>query len=172
MRKLWAQYPATILSFIFLVFASVYSWYDFRSTSPVLGISDTRGYETSVVVAVTDSFMLELEDGRSVRLIGLDFPATKSDESECHRPTALSVLRSLLEHAVVYLESDTTDLDRYGRVQRYVWVGDRLINHELLLQGLASLTDTQALTLHGSSLREAERAAQLQEKGIWRACPS
>jgi endonuclease YncB( thermonuclease family) len=170
MRKFWLRYPSTILSVIFLVCAGVYGWFDFRSQQPVLGVTDTRGFEISVVTAITDEYGVVLEDGRTVRVLGIEFPAPTDEESEnCSAQKSQDSLEELLLNKVVYLEQDVANEDRYGRTQRYFWVGDRLINHELLLRGAGTLEEA-GVTVYTEELRQAARAARLQPKGVWRSC--
>ncbi len=172
MRKLWRRYPSTVLSVFFLVLAGLYGWYDARSQKPVLGLTDTTGYEKSVVLDVIDGQTLYLDDGRTVKLAGIQVPTVDptTGQLECYAAEALSLTKELLEDKIVYLEKDAEDQDRYGRSLRYVWVGDRLINHELLLQGAAVYYSPTADPLYKDDLQASERAARVQVKGLWREC--
>jgi micrococcal nuclease len=171
-RKLWRNYPSTVLSVLFLVLAGVYGWFDARSQQPILGVTDTRGYEQSVVLEVLDGQTLRLEDGREIRYAGIQVPSSTADSGvgECYAAQALQLSKELVEHKIVFLEKDSVDTDRYGRPLRYVWVQDRLINHELVLQGAAVVYAPDSDFQYLSDLQAAERAARVQLRGLWREC--
>ncbi len=174
-RKLWVRYPSTLLSIIFLVIASAYGWLDARVQKPVLGVTDTKGFEQSVVLEVTNTYGIVLEDGRTIRLAGITFPPTEGHASTtgCLTTEPLALTRELLLNKMVFFEPIENDTDRYGRTQRYAWVQDRLINHELVLQGMATVVaDTEEKNEYTEDLLQAERAARLQKKGVWRTCPA
>ena len=100
-----------------------------------------------------DSFEV-LMDGvvTEIRLIGINAP----EGDECHGDESRDALIELLSNGTIRLEEDpggAGDADRYGRLLRYVSVGDTPVNETLLERG-----DAVALQ-SGHERREAFAAA-------------
>ncbi len=83
---------------------------------------------------VYDGDTLLLTTGQRVRLIGVDTPETvkRNHPVEPFGPEATAFSRAWLSGGEVRLEFDQERLDRYGRTLAYVWIGDRMLNEELL----------------------------------------
>ena len=71
-----------------------------------------------------------------VRLLCVDAP----ERGQPGYAEAGEVLRSLIDGHPIRLEADPghRDRDRWGRLLRYVWLGGRLINAELVRRGAAT----------------------------------
>src|SRR5262249_27153815 len=66
------------------------------------------------------------------------------------------------------LTYDRERTDQYGRALAYVWVGDRLLNEELLLRGLARWeAHYNYAEPMKARFRRAQREAQREKVGIW-----
>ena len=88
---------------------------------------------TYVVTRVVDGDTVELGNGETVRLVGIDAPET----GECgHERAADNLERMVLRQAVLLGESDE-DRDRYGRLLRYVDIGRQDAGLQLIKNGLA-----------------------------------
>ena len=72
-----------------------------------------------LVSRVIDGDTLELANGQSVRVVGIDTP----EEGDCGYPEATSTLQQLVLGERVRLGESDEDTDRYGRLLRYVNVG-------------------------------------------------
>lgn len=122
---------------------------------------------TAVVVAITDgdTIRVRLPDGAEepVRLIGIDAP----EPGAAGAVGASSLLRDLIEGEQVLLTLDVSDRDRFDRLLRYVWLGDRLINEELVAAGVASAHRYPPDTAYAERLEAAEEEAQLLAIGLW-----
>jgi len=68
---------------------------------------------------------------------------------------------------VVRLERDVSQTDKYGRLLRYVYVSDILVNAELVRQGLAEAKTYPPDLKYQDSLEELEREAQKAGRGMW-----
>jgi micrococcal nuclease len=91
------------------------------------------------VVRVIDGDTIEVSIGGKiykVRYIGIDTPET----GEWMAPEATAMNKKLVGGEVVGLEKDVSETDRYGRLLRYVWVGDLMVNAELLWLGCAQVS--------------------------------
>src|SRR4030043_2185331 len=86
------------------------------------------------VTKVIDGDTIELEGGQRVRFIGINTPETVDPNKsvECFGKEASGETKVLLDGQQVRLEKDISETDKYGRLLRYVWLGDSFIN-ELLV---------------------------------------
>jgi micrococcal nuclease len=124
------------------------------------------------VARVVDGDTVDLTDGAKIRLVQIDTPELGS--GECYSRAAAKALRRLLpQGAAVGLEADPRldQVDRYGRLLRYLWRGKTNLNVELVREGAATVWfyghDTGRYA--GRLLRAAEHARALG-KGLWGAC--
>jgi micrococcal nuclease len=88
---------------------------------------------------VVDGDTLLLRNGARVRLLGVDTPETVKPDTppEPWGAEASQFTRDFLAGGAVRLEFDRERVDSYGRFLAYAWVGERLLNEELLRAGLA-----------------------------------
>ncbi len=92
--------------------------------------------ETARVVRVIDGDTIDVTINGTeyrVRYVGANTP--ERDEV-CYRD-AVDANRALVDGRTVTLVRDTSDTDRYDRLLRYVYVGDLLVNEELIRTGYA-----------------------------------
>ena len=119
---------------------------------------------------VVDGDTLLLENNARVRLIGVDTPETvKPDHPvEAWGPEATAFARDFLRDGSVALRFDRERVDRYGRFLAFAYVGERMLNEELLRAGLAraNLQYRYADTIK-RQFRRAEDEAKAARRGIW-----
>jgi micrococcal nuclease len=105
-----------------------------------------------------------------VRLIGIDAPeSVKPDHPvEPFGPEAAEFARQFVSQGPARLRFDRRKLDKYGRVLAYVYVGDVMLNEELVRRGLARAVhypgDSDSLARR---IRAAEQEARASRLGIW-----
>ena len=123
------------------------------------------------VQRVVDGDTLLLENQARVRLIGVDTPETvKRDHPiEPWGPEASEFTRKFIGTGSVRIELDTHDrVDTYDRFLAYVYVGDKMLNEELLRAGLARARTRFG---YGASYKRLFVAAEDEAKnfgrGIW-----
>ena len=128
---------------------------------------------SGVVARVNDGDTLTLRGGAKVRLVQVDAPELITD---CYGRAAQRALVALVpEGTRVRLVRDPTldDTDRYGRLLRYVLVGDTDVNVELVRRGAASpYFFRNERGEHAQELLEAVDAARDERAGYWGACPA
>jgi len=124
------------------------------------------------VARVIDGDTIEIEGGERVRYIGMDTPETVDPKKlvQCFGKEASDENKQLVEGKTVRLGKDTTERDRYGRLLRYVYVGDTFVNLQLVALGFAHADAFPPDILHQEWFDEAERAARGAGLGLWRAC--
>lgn len=116
------------------------------------------------VAAVIDGRSFRLEDGREVRLAGIE--PVISEKAKANRTSALAAV--VAGHDVTLSGEDDTP-DRYGRQPAFVFLdhSDALVQSQLLAQGealvAATVTDKDC-ALH---LNAAEATARRAKLGIW-----
>ena len=123
--------------------------------------------ETQVqVVRVIDGDTIEISGGAHVRYIGIDTPETYPEE-EIYGPEAKAKNIELVEGKLVTLEKDVSETDKYGRLLRYVYVGDVFVNGELVRLGYAEAVAYPPDTRYQWQLEQLEQQAKAAKRGIW-----
>ncbi|WP_247877262.1 thermonuclease family protein [Azospirillum brasilense] len=138
----------------------------------LLLMATTAGATELRAAAATDGATLLLEDGRSLRLAGIE-PAAPPMAAEPgdHWPLAEAARRALAELAVgqrltVRGEART---DRHGRLLAQVERGDGLwLQGELLARGLARVHTRPDARALAREMLAAEAAARDAGRGVWR----
>ncbi len=136
--------------------------------------------ETTRILRVIDGDTVVTDSGDRIRYIGVDTPETRHPRRpvECLGAEAKETNRKLVEGKVVILETDVSEMDRYGRSLRYVFLPDArgrpafFVNAELAALGLARAKFYPPDISRKKRIREAERSARLAGKGIWSLPPS
>jgi micrococcal nuclease len=122
------------------------------------------------VVRVVDGDTILFVPDMRVRLIGVNTPESVKPESpvEPWGPEASQFTREFLAGGTAQLEFDRERYDQYGRFLAYVWVGDRMLNEELLRAGLARWERNFNYSAEKKTrFRAAQDEARQQGRGIW-----
>jgi len=143
------------------------------SASIVLPTSSTKINRERVRVArVVDGDTVELADGRKLRYIGINTPETVKPNTpvQCMGKAASARNRELVDGKEIEIEKDVSETDRYGRLLRYVYVGDIFVNQYLVAEGFAQASSYPPDVKYQEIFREAQRKAQEDNKGLWASC--
>ena len=128
--------------------------------------------DLGVVARVNDGDTLTLTGGEQVRLVQIDAPELTTD---CYGREAKQALASLAPAGTqvrIVPDPRLDDRDRYGRLLRYVLVGDTDVNVELVRRGAASpYFFRNERGEHAAELLDAVRAARSRHVGYWGVCP-
>lgn len=124
------------------------------------------------VTRVIDGDTIEVEISGTiykVRYIGIDTPELddKRPEFSALAQEAARYNRQLLERGTLRLEKDISEVDKYGRLLRYVYVGAIFVNAELVRQGLAEAKAYPPDTKYQSYFEEMEAQAKQDNIGLW-----
>jgi endonuclease YncB( thermonuclease family) len=129
--------------------------------------------ERAIVDWVNDGDTLTLQGGRKVRLLQVDAPELRSD---CYGRQATRALTSLAPKGTrVRLIADARldTVDKHGRLLRYVFVGRRNVNVELVRLGAASPYFFRGVRgRYAGALMDAVEDAHKARRGYWGACPA
>ncbi len=125
------------------------------------------------VTKVIDGDTIEIEGGYRLRYIGIDTPETvhPSKAVQCFGKEASAKNRELVDGKIVRLERDITELDRYGRLLRYVWLDDILVNELLVREGFATSYTYPPDVKYQERFVQAGKEARENKKGLWVSCP-
>jgi len=121
---------------------------------------------TARVIRVIDGDTIVVEGNYRVRYIGIDTPEAYP-QVEAFGLEAWQVNRALVEGKVVRLEKDVSEVDKYGRLLRYVYVDNIFVNAELVKQGLAYAQAYPPDTKHQAYLETLEQEARQAGRGMW-----
>lgn len=130
--------------------------------------TDTKR-ETGFVTKVIDGDTISVQiDGKDfvVRYIGVDSPETAADPLA---QEATEANKNLVLGKTVTLIVDTSEVDRFDRLLRYVVVGDVFVNESMVRLGMARAVSYPPDTACLNTFREAQGAAELGLLGMWAA---
>ena len=127
------------------------------------------------VERAVDGDTLKLANGARVRLMGVDTPEVwergtgkKLDKPEPWGPEASKFAEEFVSGGRVRLQFDKERKDDHERFLAYVWVGDRMLNEELVREGLARYTPQYR---YSQSMKKrfakAQEEARANRRGIW-----
>ena len=115
------------------------------------------------VIDVIDGDTVIIANGEKVRYLGIDTP----ERGEPFYQESSQANRRLVEGKTIRLESGYRERDSYNRILAYVWVGDTLVNAELVQRGYARVRgplDDKYRKIFLKYQREALR----DRKGLWK----
>jgi len=121
------------------------------------------------VTRVLDGDTIVLDNGETVRLIGVDAPETHHPEIPVQRfgEEATEFLKRFAEGFECTLEYEPNNIrDQYGRLLAYVFVGDRLANAEIIRRGYA-YAYTRFPFRRQAEFIASEREAREHQYGLW-----
>ncbi len=123
------------------------------------------------VERVIDGDTIVIAGGERVRYIGMDAPemhdwsgAPEAFAREAHRRN-----EQLVAGRLVRLEKERSERDRFGRLLRHVYAGDRLVGAQLVREGLAYALPMSPDTRRASLFARLEEEARCSRRGLWRA---
>lgn len=148
-------------------------------TTPIATSSAVSGIEgeQEIVTKVVDGDTIDLETGQVVRLIGIDTPETVDPRRPvgCFGKEASNEVKGLLTNKKVILQKDVSEVDKYKRLLRYVYLpldnGQILfVNDYLIREGFARVLTYPPDVKYNEQFRQAERKAREENKGLWGRC--
>lgn len=130
------------------------------------------------VTDVVDGDTVTLSNGRNVRYIGIDTPEVRRRQGRqwlyAPEPYALQAKElnaGLVSGREVTLEFDQRREDKYGRWLCYVYNGDRMVNEEMLRNGLAIFNVYPPNNKYVERLVAAQDQAKREKLGLWKDLP-
>lgn len=134
------------------------------------GTATVSAYVQRVIDGDTIEVLIGSAEAK-VRLIGIDTPETVDPRTqvECYGKEASNRLKELIEGTFVRMEGDSSqqDRDRYNRLLRYVYLGDSLINKQLVMEGYATEYTYNTPYVYQEEFRAAQKEAEHNARGLW-----
>ena len=126
-----------------------------------------------VVVKVVDGDTIHVRLGdrvEKVRYIGVNTPELRhpTQGEQAGSREAREANRRLVASRQVRLELDARARDRYGRLLAYVWVGETMVNAELVDQGYAQVMTVPPNVRYQQLFLRLQRDAREAGRGLWR----
>jgi micrococcal nuclease len=139
------------------------------------------GWERVRIDRVIDGDTVVLSDGRRVRLIGINAPEFGENE-EPYAREASDWLKAKIENKIVYLQKDVSEVDRYLRLLRYVWmevpgaiheesIRTWMVNAIMTAEGYVQPYTFPPDVLYADLFLKLAREARAEEKGLWGVDP-
>jgi micrococcal nuclease len=119
--------------------------------------------EITRVVKVNDGDTFLTSDSQSVRMLGID----AAESYQAGGDVATEMLDTYIGGRTVRLERDRSDTDHFGRLLRWVWVGDTCVNMLLVQRGYAPVRLYQDSLKYVDTLRMLEEEAARIGRGLW-----
>lgn len=181
-KKMWKISTLTVLGAIAVLINLIAG-----RTSPAAPASSPASQNSAVpqdnqpvVKRVIDGDTIELENGDKVRYIGIDTPETLDPRKpvQCFGKNASAKNKELVEGKPVWLVKDVSDKDKYGRLLRYVYLGDPdqessvFVNLELVKQGFAHSSTYPPDIKYQDLFLAAQTEARENQRGLWTDCPA
>ncbi|GIV66333.1 MAG: nuclease [Bellilinea sp.] len=127
--------------------------------------------QTATVISVIDGDTIKIKMNNqnvSVRYIGINAPEFDSDERRLAEE-AMQYNAELVNNQTVTLYWDISDTDRFGRLLRYVFVGEIFVNYELVRLGFARQRDYPPDSACKDLFIKAQEEAIAMRRGIWKS---
>lgn len=132
--------------------------------APVASGNGPIGGEQAQVMRVIDGDTIDvLLNGQEqrVRYVGMNTP----ERDEACYSEARAANAALVQGQTVTLVRDTSETDRYGRLLRYVYVGDTFVNQQLVRDGWAEVVVYPPDDAQADAFRVLEQAAAQAGRG-------
>ncbi len=141
-----------------------------------VGISISSGHTAiaaTTIMKVYDGDTITLGTGEKVRLLQVDAP--ELSPAECFGKEARSALLSLLSspgQLSLKIDPKLDKVDRYGRLLRYVFIGNTNINLKLVEIGAAAPYFYKGdRGVYSRQILKAAESAKAKGLGLWKNCP-
>lgn len=153
-----------LFGLVLLVFGKFKDLLTQKSYSPVI----TPAPISLKVVKIIDGDSIVLSDGSEVRYIGIDTPEIQLND--CYATEAAKANSDLVLGKEVTIIGDTSDKDKYGRLLRYIYVGDQFVNDYLVKNGFAKVMTVLPDTKFSNEFAVSENYARQNLLGLWGKC--
>lgn len=135
--------------------------------------TSTNESATYLVTRIVDGDTFVIDTGQKVRYIGINAPelhVLTTKIPDCYGLEAKAKDSELILGKRVTLIKDVSETDKYGRLLRYVYVGDDFINRDLVEQGFAQIDTFPPDVKYKSVFLKAQKDARENKRGLWGSC--
>jgi micrococcal nuclease len=159
---------------------SIQHWNKDKKDQPMeQGPAEFSSFQTAIVQRVIDGDTIELTTRQRVRLIGINTPES-TYKIETYGKEARNYTEERLAGRTIWLQKEISDIDRYGRLLRIVWLEQpvddqeeteirlKMFNAELILKGYAEPSTFPPDVKYSHHFRQFAREARGRKIGLWR----
>lgn len=173
-RARYGRAMRRVVSLLLLACVACAAPVDLAVQAPPTLADEPVGGERARVTRVVDGDTIEVSlegEIEDIRLLGIDTPESVKPDSpiECFGREASAAAEAFLADAEVTLVRDVEDRDRYGRLLRYVYVGEEMANARLVVNGYATAYTYPPNVRHADLFVRLEREARADDRGLWAA---
>ncbi|SJM93062.1 thermonuclease family protein [Crenothrix polyspora] len=169
---------AILLCLPLLAHAEIYQWQDTegnkhfsdRSHADAKILTVKPGYSYQSIKTVYDGDTVVLEDGRKIRLLGINTPEVRhrDKQADAGGDEAKQWLITRLKNTKVRVQTDVELTDKYKRTLGHLFTENKQhINLELVKAGLAEVSIYPPNLLFTEELLAAQQQAEHAKVGIW-----
>ncbi len=163
------KYAISLIALIITALIVNFSRY-INSTSGIYG-NRLHNYTVSRVI---DGDSIELSSGEIVRYIGIDTPEIREKENAgwVYKPRpyaeeAREFNQKLVKGKSVKLEFDVQKRDKYKRLLAYVYIGEKMVNIEMVKEGFAMIYTYPPNLKYSQRFLDAQTEARDNKRGLW-----
>lgn len=177
------RWVIVFLIVVIIFLSGFWVWITFRplslSATPNLEVNQRQLVQAKVTkVFDGDTIEVQFMDGHraKVRYLGVDTPETVDPNRPigCFGFPASNLNKQLVDKKTVYLEKDISDMDKYDRLLRYVYLRQNqswiLVNDYLIRNGMGTVLSLPPDDRLTPRLLLAEQEARSQRRGLWKKC--
>ncbi|HSI20345.1 MAG TPA: thermonuclease family protein [Verrucomicrobiae bacterium] len=143
-----------------------------------LSVVPAEATEQARVMRVVDGDTVRIEregEEKVVRLIGINTPESVDPRKpvQCFGKEASLFATGILQDKEIRMSSDESqqDMDRYGRLLRYIYLLDgTFVNEKLIREGYAQEYTYDRPYVFQAAFRQAQKEAQQANVGLWSGC--
>lgn len=143
-------------------------------SSKTLKMNEEMALKVKVIrVSDADTFTALIRGKEeSVRLIGIDCPeSVHPDESRNSEEgkKASQYVKTLIDDKKVWIETDASERDRYGRILAYAWLDENTMLNALLLEkGYARVMTVPPNVRYEDVFLKIQKQARKEQRGFWK----
>lgn len=128
--------------------------------------------EVVTVTRVVDGDTIEITGGRKLRYIGINTPESVDPRRpvQCFGKEASERNKELVLGKQVEIEKDVSETDKFGRLLRYVYLDNVMVNERLVQEGYAYASSYPPDVKYQDRFRAAQEKARVENKGLWASC--
>ena len=160
-------------SFIFflgtcLIIIGIILFYQKTTVEVIPLLTPTPTVSFARATRVIDGDTIVIDTGEHVRYIGMNAP--ELSPLECYATEAAEINKNLVLGKTVRLVKDISETDKYGRLLRFVYVGNTFVDDELVKEGAAKIETVPPDTEFKDEFIESENSAKENKLGMWGEC--
>jgi micrococcal nuclease len=136
------------------------------SPTPVTIITQSATF--AKVARVIDGDTIVIDTGEHVRYIGMNTPELET--SQCYATEASKINSDLVLGKTVKLVKDLSEVDKYNRLLRFVYVDDVFIDDYLVKNGFAKIMTVPPDVEYKDEFLQSQEFAKENKLGLWGKC--